>query len=556
MRAVLESLTTGISRHFDGVAQYLWYSPQKYRHRKTPCEFFPDRHVHLLEDRELAYLSSAFDSVGQFMDQAERRKNTKIKILAALLEKHHNVIHIIQNPTLLKNPVETKANAILAQALSDQNYIQIWHIHDLLEDDASRHELRARIKKLAGSETERFFGFNGAGIGWHTAPNIFYAVINKKAHWAIQHFILPKQREAVFYFPDAIDAVSYQLNGSPAPADAVDALLNRFCFSHRAQGYSFDPDAELLIAAEMARERKNTGEQILLLNMLNAMRKETGRHFQLLVTMLPETGHDRRRIETFRMYIRSHRLPVVMGFGPQIVSRGNEREAGKFTLADLWNHPRAFVELSTAVKEGFGLNFICPAIASAAGPYALPTVGRRLYDVFPDFEAAGMIMPERAYYDAIPVDQSILRDNLSGFDEKSNTLRPFARGKQSASLPPGYGIKLGRDFCSYGAGEQVLLMDCIDYRKLAARMQGFVECIFDRKTMNAVAKHNAQAIRKHLSLKPYIGKLKHIVDQAFALKEKRLRAGEQADMVRDSSELAAFYSVSEKSGGSLRLPGS
>jgi len=346
----------------------------------------------------------------------------------------------------------------------------------------------------------------------------------------------------VFYFPDAIDGASCKAVGTPARAGRiVDAHLGRYCSFHSAEGYTFDPDAELLIAAELARERKNTGEQLLILNMLNALQKETGRKFQLLVTMLPHTGYEKQRIEIFKAYIRINRLPVVMGFGSQIVSRGNHRQPGRFTLSDLWNHPRAFIEISTAVKEGFGLNFINPSIASAGSPYTLATVGRRLRDVFPDFEAAGMILPAQAYYDEIPVDASILRDDLVGLDRERNVLRPVEGEEKYTFLANGHCIALGRDFCSYCAGEQVLLMACIDYQKLFETMSEFVNCILDRAQMNTIAKKNAEAIKKNFSLKPYIEKLKRMIDQSFTLKQKRMSAGERPAMVRDNRKLSDYY---------------
>ena len=519
---------------------------------KIPGEFFPDQYVRLIEDGALGYLSRTFDSVGQFQDCVKKRVKAKIKTLDALFARHEKVVHLIQNPTLLKNPVETQANVFLAKALLNRHYIQIWHIHDLLEDASSRRTLRAHIRKLAGAETENIYGFNGAGIGWATSPNIFYAVINMKAQWAIQHLLLPKLRASVYYFPDAVDIGAYPVSAIKPRETRVDDYLARYCLAHSGQGYRFDPDAELLIAAEMARERKNTGEQILLLNMLNAMFAETGRKFQLLVTRLPDGGHDRHRIDLFKAYIRVNRLPVVMGFGAELITRGNNRPIGRFSMADLWNHPRAFIEISTAVKEGFGLNFINPAIASAGSSYTLPTVGRRLHDIFPDFEAAGMILPEKAYYDAIPVDASILRAGLTGLDSSGNTLLPIEFEAKYPSVPSGHCIALGQDFCTYSATEQILLMDCIDYKKLSEKLSVFIKYILDKDKMDAVAKRNAEAIKKNLSLKPYIDKLKKMVAQAFVLKEKRQAAGELPAMIRDNRKLSEFYAAADKPKDSAR----
>jgi hypothetical protein len=549
MRSVLETLSKGIYRYFPGASQFLWYSPKKVQNRQDPGEPFADRYVTLIEDDALGYLTRSFDSVDAFLEQVNRRKQCKIKTLSTLFEKYDKVVHWIQNPTLLKNPVETQANVTLARDLVGQDYIQVWHIHDLLEDAASRRSLRAHIKKLVGEKTEKVFGVNGSGICWSTSPNIFYAVINMKAHWALQNLMLPAQRDFIFYFPDAVDTDFRQDGCAQEQESAIDDLLVRYCSGHRAEGYRFDPDAELLIAAEMARERKNTGEQILLLNTFNAAGRKSGRQFQLLVTLLPDQGSDRQRIEIFKAYIRDNRLPVVMGFGKEIVSRGNQRETGKFRLSDLWNHPRAFAEISTSVKEGFGLNFIGPAVASSANPYSLPTVGRRLREVFPDFEAAGLVMPEKAYYDAIVVAPSILRDGLAGLDEKKNTLRPLEFENRYTAVPSGLCISLGRDFCSYSAGEQILLMDCIDYEKLADALSVFLAFVFDRVKMNTVAKHNAQAVSKNLSLKPYVDRLTSIVEQAFVFKEKRLLAGEQPAMIRDNRKLSKFYRADEKAAG-------
>jgi hypothetical protein len=541
MRTVLETLCTAFRHIWPDAAQYMWYSPYKYQHIKASKESFVNPHVKLIEDAELGYLTRSFDSPDQFKACVTSRISAKSDILGPLLRHHKKVVHLIQNPTLLKNPVETQANAGLAQKYLGQNYVQIWHIHDLLEDADSRGPLRAHIRTLVGADTETIYGVNGSGLGWVACPNIVYAVINTKARRALQQVLPPPWRDAVFYLPDAVDLDAYGLTVEPLRGEGIDDLMEHYCLSNTADGYRFDRSAELLIAAEMARERKNTGEQLLILNMLNARFERTGRTFQLLVTMLPQTGDAKERIEIFKAYIRSNKLPVLMGFGPHLIARGTKAGSGRMTLADLWNHPRAVVEISTAVKEGFGLNFLHPAIATAANSYTLPTVGRRLQEVFPDFEAAGMVFPKDAYYDEILVDASILCDGLDYRDQKKDILQISEESPNAAARSTVEAIALSRDFCTYSAAEQVCLLERIDYRKLNRKLARFLDCILDKERMNSIAKHNAAAIKKNLSITSYAGKLKAIIAQAFMLKDQRIASGETPTMLRDNRKLMAYY---------------
>ena len=541
MRTVLETLCTAFRHIWPDAAQYMWYSPHKYQHIKASKESFVNPHVKLIEDEELGYLTRSFDSPEQFEACVTSRISKKGDILGPLLRHHKKVVHLIQNPTLLKNPVETRANAGLAQRYLGKNYVQIWHIHDFLEDAESRGPLRAHIRTLVGAATETIYGANGSGIGWATSPNIVYAVINTNSQRALQQLLLTPWRDVVFYLPDAVDLDAYERIAKPAGGAVIDDLLERHCLSHRAGGYRFDRSADLLIAAEMARERKNTGEQLLILNMLNTRFEQTGRKFQLLVTMLPQTGDAKQRIEIFNAYIRSHKLPVLMGFGPQLIGRGNKPGSGRITLADLWNHPRAFVEISTAVKEGFGLNFIHPSIATASNSYTLPTVGRRLQEVFPDFEAAGMALPEDAYYDEIIVDASILRDGLDYRGQKKDTLQISDKTRNAAARPTVEAIALSKDFPTYSAAEQVCLLERIDYRKLNRKLAPFLDSILDKERMDAMAKHNAKAIRRNFSIPSYAGKLKGIIAQAFRLRERRIASGETPTMLRDNRKLMAYF---------------
>lgn len=542
IRLVLESLCNGIARYFGKATQYLWYSPKKFQGQATPFEQFSDQFVTLIEDEELGYLTKSFDCVAQFETAIDNRKQTKLRLIKQKLKDYDAVVHIVQNPTLLKNPVETQANARIATKMIDQNYVQIWHIHDLLEDSISRQALRNDIKKIAGEKTEEKYGRNGCGIAWITSPNIFYALINMKDRSAIQGF-LPKELAAnLFYFPDPVDIDKIRVRPSfERDGITIDDQIKSYCQSNGEKGYTYDPQADIILATEFARERKNTGEQILLLNMLNAMPGTKKRKFQLIVTLVPTMGKDAERIKIFQEYIRLNNLPVVMGFGNQIIARDNDLEKGQFTITDLWSHPKACAVISTSVKEGFGLNFINPAIATVDNDYTLPTVGRRIKDIFPDFEAAGMVMPQNPFYDSIVIDPSIIVKDSVIFDEKKNRIIKSRLPHRYQTISYEGDIVLGKDFSNYSADEQILLMDIIDYNGLSVRLSRFIASILDKDTLNRITKRNAKAIMENFSLRSYIASLKEMIEKAWVYKRERLSKGEKPTMILDNAHLIDFY---------------
>jgi hypothetical protein len=547
VRMVLDSLIQGIVKNWpEPATQFLWYSPQKFQDRTTPCEKYSDRNLALIEDKQLGYLSTPFSSIEHFEDAVQKRKKAKLDFINHLFTQHETMVHIIQNPTLLKNPVETQSNSLMAQDLLEKNYIQIWYIHDLLEESSARQKLRNHIKRIAGKNTEKVYGVNAAGIAWQKSPNIFYITINKMAHEALKRFLRDGSGTCISYLPNPVDVEALRITPSfKENGLTLDESLEVFCSHHQQDGYTFNPCADIIIAAEVARERKNTGEQLLILNMLNRTLKNVGKQFQLLVTLLPDQGADNKRIIKFQEYIRVNHLPVVMGFGKEIIGRGYDRTPGLFAITDLWSHPRAYMGISTAVKEGFGLNFINPAVATMDNPYTLTTVGRKVKEVWPDLMAAGMVMPDDAFYDAVTIDAALFPAALKDLHLKRNRIDAARLPRHYKSIAYDDTIELGKDFCRYSADEQILIMDLIDYGKLAERMSAFMQFILDHDQMARIAKKNARAVTKNLSLESYIQKLETTVQQAFRLKRERLSNGETPKMIRDNSGLLHYYQRKE-----------
>jgi hypothetical protein len=542
IRLVLDALSLGGVKYYGHASQYLWYSPQKFQDRSSPSERFSQEHATLIEDKKLGYITASFASVEQFEAAIDKRKHEKLEIIKPKLRDHDAVVHVIQNPTLLKNPVETQANARIASQLLDQNYLQIWHLHDFLEESSARQDLRKFIKTFAGDKTEERYGRNGCGLAWTTSPNIFYATINLKDRCAIRGFFPEKLGKTVFYLPDPVDIDLIRVPPLfKRQSVTIDDRINDYCESNADTGYVYNAGAALLLATEFARERKNTGEQILLLKLLNSLKGRQEDKFQLLITLIPTMGADAERIGIFQEYIRLNQLPVVMGFGRQIIARGNEVKAGQFTMTDLWNHPRAHVGISTSVKEGFGLNFINPAIATFDNPFTLPTVGRRLKDIFPDFETLGMTLHDSAFYDAIIMDQSILLDDARVFDKQRKNIVKGQLAHRYETVAYQGVIPLGKDFSCYPADEQILLMDIIDYAKLSDTMSDFIEFILDRDKMDHIAKRNAAAMMQNLSLPSYIDRVKEMIKKAFIYKQARLAEGEIPAMILDNSPLFDYY---------------
>ena len=189
MNLILRTLVGGIKKLYPKCFVVLLYSSVKYQDRltgsKNPKEPYVDPVLLNLEPRmrslrqimnsietstakkqqgmvvdmpALGYSSKIYSRFDNFVRAAEKRKAEKLRYLMALLKFRRNLVHHIHNPTLMKNPLETYANYLLAMDLIYEPYIQIRHICDLTEDTPAREDLRRCQKHVAGQQTEKKTG--------------------------------------------------------------------------------------------------------------------------------------------------------------------------------------------------------------------------------------------------------------------------------------------------------------------------------------------------------------------------------------------------------------
>lgn len=142
------------------------------------------------------------------------------------------------------------------------------------------------------------------------------------------------------------------------------------------------PRGALVLCPVRGIRRKNLGETVLL----SLFMRPGGR---VGVTLPPSSPKDVPYYGAWRETAERLGAPVTFGMG---LDHG---------LDELY--ARALAVLTTSVKEGFGMSFLEPA---ARG---IPTTGRRLARVVPDFEAEGLSFP--ALYDALAVPRGLFDED-------------------------------------------------------------------------------------------------------------------------------------------------
>jgi len=148
-------------------------------------------------------------------------------------------------------------------------------------------------------------------------------------------------------------------------------------------GYRFEPARKILVAPVKVIRRKNITESILLLMALNAKQDE----YQLLVTQAPNSELDLEYYQVLEEFVKNNRLPVLMGFGGELLKGGHSRiiaggQVAYYSLIDLIQLSEAVV--TTSIQEGFGYAFHESWLMGRA------VVGRNIISVTRDFVGQGL----------------------------------------------------------------------------------------------------------------------------------------------------------------------
>lgn len=271
----------------------------------------------------------------------------------------------IHNAPLGKNPLVTEswkraAEIALARRLPHRF---LYQVHDFAEC--------GRLQNLA--RLRRCWQDGGIQDPYPTCGNLAYAVLNSADQDRLARAGVPTER--LFRIPNVINPPSADHRAAPSKRDLTDSL-RPFAEQH---GYSFHPERPWWLLPIRLIRRKNVLEAVLLSLLVDHPP-------QLLLTLDANSRQERPYAETVKTLVKQNRLPLVIGFGLDLVGSA-------FTLAQLFAASDTVV--TTSLLEGFGFSFL-------DGPMqGKPLAGRNLKGVTRDFEPAGFAASR--LYELLPV---------------------------------------------------------------------------------------------------------------------------------------------------------
>ena len=339
---------------------------------------------------ELAYHQEPAASRADLFEQAQRladRLTQACKLEHSSLERPY-VLHT-HNANLGKNPSLTLALKLLADRWEEQDMPAwlLYQMHDFAEDD--RPTCWAALCHCSGQADLPL----ATTMMYPTGRRVQWACINSADRENLLAAGLPK--EYVTLLPNPVDVETFSAPSLTkmstrqlcdlgiAPLDFKADLKNRIARFAQQEGFVFEATRKILLAPVKALRRKNVIESILLLELLNHREDQ----HQLLITLRPDSPEDHAYCRQIEAFVKQHRLPVVIGFGHEILQAGHQRvvtngRVEAYSLLDMIHLSDAV--LTTSVQEGFGYVFHEPWLTGKA------VLGRNLPAVTSDFKAAGL----------------------------------------------------------------------------------------------------------------------------------------------------------------------
>jgi glycosyltransferase involved in cell wall biosynthesis len=287
-----------------------------------------------------------------------------------------------------KNPHATCAIKLLADRMEQQNLPAwiLYQMHDFAEEH--RPACWQALKNCTGHPDAAF----AVEIMYPTSGRIVWACLNSADRNKLLSIGIPPEK--VHVLPNTIDT---ELFTAPPLASITEEQLQELHvqpakfntqLKHRIEdfakqnGFTFSPAYKILLAPIKAIRRKNLAESILLMMSMNH-RKDP---WQLLVTLPANTEEDLEYCREMETFVKENELPVVIGFGAEIISGHARQIAGgeieKFSLIDLMAISKAIV--TTSIQEGFGYVFHEGWLTGKA------VLGRNIGHLTCDFVTAGM----------------------------------------------------------------------------------------------------------------------------------------------------------------------
>jgi len=529
VRIVIENTIEAMLKHFPAKPEIFVFADFE----KTGLKSITGKtaRVHAVKIKELNYNPKKAKNKKDFLAKAKRLKE---KILEKIpLEKRdakNPFIFHAHGLSLGKNPYLTAAVKMLAEQCLEEGR-PLWvlnQVHDFAEN--SRPEMMHRMQNCTGKQDSWF----ATEIMYPNLPNFFYAVINSRDSGNLLMTGIPKER--VFFLPNSVDTRFF----SAKPVTGEKRFRKRFAEKLAAyskkNGFVFDEKRKALLSPLKVMRRKNNAESVLLLMALNHLEDM----FQLLVTLDAGSGKDLAYSKKLKSFVKRKKLPVVVGFGKDMIASGGKREfkenkVQKFGLVDAFGFSEAV--LTTSIIEGFGFCFHEGWLAGKV------VVGRKLHYVCDDFERNGLKLGHmyKRLWVKLGWVKSAKKRLFRAYAKEANALRKKQGIKQLESKAVESAVKKTK-FCSLHG------VECVDFGELSLEMQlEAIESIFSenenvnafialnpaikktfgmlRRRPAALISHNRQTIRRKYGLKAKAKRLENIFKTGNSTYLKKKKQG-------------------------------
>ncbi len=422
--------------------------------------------VRIVDVPSLAYRSKPYPDRASFLRAADKLAGDILRWLD-LREAGPDCPYVLHahNISLGKNPVATMAFKRIAEMATDRS-LPLWlvnQVHDFAENN--RPEQLKAFFTCTGRRDEAF----ARSFMYPIGSNVVYLTINSADTENLLRIGIPGDR--IFLLPDPIDVSQFEQKplweqderelaelGLPR-ADYKKMMLKRLADCASSSNQVFDDSLSILLSPVKAMRRKNIVESLLLLTLF----KHLGRGYQLLITLDANSPPDIAYSRRLKKFAVSRGMPVVIGFGRDIVSGTGRRtikngSVKAFSMSDL--HALCTAVVTTSIVEGFGLMYHEGWLSRKL------VVGRRIAEIVLDFENNGMSFDH--LYDRLAVslaDLPGLRDRLlEAYEKKMNKLVGGRSRVDKLTRPAIAAIIEEKVFRSGGD-------DCVDFADLGVEMQ-------------------------------------------------------------------------------------
>jgi mannosyl-3-phosphoglycerate phosphatase len=419
------------------------------------AKYTPSKNIEHIKIPDIDYNNQKFSS---YKELEKKAKDVAKEIEKNLDLRHKCIIHS-HNLNLFKNSYTALALKILADKYKNKIII-LMQIHDFAEDSRPKQlNLMLNATKKKNKEIAN-------KLAYPQGSNIFYLTINSRDKKLLNKIGILKEK--IFLFANAMDIKSFEKN--PIKNNLILKEIEKYS---KKENYYFDIKRKNIIYPVKILKRKNIIESILILKLLNSIKDE----YQLLITLDSNSKEDELYSEKIKDFVRKEKLPVVIGFGWELINPSGrkikDKQVKEFILADLFYNAKSII--TTSKLEGFGFTFLEGWLMNKE------VVGRKIEFVQKDFEKEGIKFP--GFYNKI---------NINGVDYKDLSIN-----KQ---------FEIIRNYKKYNILKQEQLQNTIN------------EII---KPSKKIILQNKKIIKKVYSLKNYYKTLSNIIDKCDKISKNK-----------------------------------